>query len=100
MDPAGSNAVHIDLGVRHHPAEGRVSNDLREKACIDPCEDGKIVITPDTERAAIAEAEQEFMDREMDALKKRFQKEKEQIHARFVAERKSVYGTGKEAADV
>ena len=29
------------------------------------CENGKIVITPDTERAAIAEAEAAFMEREM-----------------------------------
>ena len=32
------------------------------------CENGKLVITPDTERAAIAEAEAAFMEREMEAM--------------------------------
>ena len=43
------------------------------------CEDGKLIITPDTERAALAKAEQEFMEREMASLNKRFQKEKERF---------------------
>lgn len=58
------------------------------------CEDGRIVITPDTERAALAKAEQEFMDREMKDLQKRFEKEKERIHAQFVAENSVSYGEG------
>ena len=29
------------------------------------CEDGKLIITPDTERAALAKAEQEFMETEI-----------------------------------
>lgn len=61
------------------------------------CEDGKIIITPDAERAALAKAEQEFMDREMANLTKRFQKEKERLHAQFVAERSVEYSAAKEA---
>lgn len=60
-------------------------------------EDGKLIITPDAERAALAKAEQEFMDREMASLNKKFQKEKERLHAQFVAERSSEYGAAKEA---
>ena len=40
------------------------------------CENGKLVITPDAERAAMAEAETEFMQREMASLKKKFEVEK------------------------
>ena len=36
------------------------------------CENGKLVITPDAERAAMAEAETAFMEREMASLKKKF----------------------------
>ena len=50
------------------------------------CEDGKLIITPDAEKAAMAKAEAEFMEREMKKLQKKFQKEKEMIHAQFVAE--------------
>ena len=64
------------------------------------CEDGRIVITPDAERAAMVKAEQEFMDRELRDLRMRFQKEKEQIHAQYVAEREAAYGAGKWAAYV
>ena len=60
------------------------------------CEDGRIIITPDTERAALAKAEQEFMDREMAGLNKRFRKEKERLHAQFVAEKNAEYGMVKE----
>ncbi len=56
------------------------------------CENGRLVITPDTERAALAKAEAEFMDREMKALNKRFAVEKERLHAQFVAERQTQYG--------
>ena len=34
------------------------------------CEDGRLVITPDAERAAVKAAEAEFMEREMKALQK------------------------------
>lgn len=56
------------------------------------CEDGKIIITPDTEKASMKEAEAAFMERELVSLKKRFEVEKEKIHAQFVAEREAGYG--------
>lgn len=61
------------------------------------CEDGKIIITPDAEKAALMKAEREFMEREMASLNKRFQVEKERLHAQFVAERSAEYGVAKEA---
>ena len=56
------------------------------------CENGKLVITPDTERAELAKAEAEFMERETKALQKKFQKEKERLHLQFVAEHQAKYG--------
>lgn len=53
------------------------------------CEDGKLIIIPDTERAAMAKAEAEFMEREMKSLQKRFEAEKKKIHLQFVAGRKA-----------
>ena len=50
------------------------------------CEDGKIIITQDAERAAEKAAEAEFMEREMKALKKRYEAEKVKIRAQMVAE--------------
>lgn len=50
------------------------------------CENGKIIITQDTERAAMKAAEAEFMEREMKALKKRYEAEKVKIRAQMVAE--------------
>ena len=55
------------------------------------CENGRLVITPDTERAELVKAEKAFMDREMKALQKRFEAEKEKLHAQFVAEREAGY---------
>ena len=51
------------------------------------------VITPDTERATIAEAEAAFMEREMESLKKKFEAEKAKLHAQFVAEQSAGYAT-------
>ncbi len=56
------------------------------------CENGKIIITPDAEKASMKEAEAAFMERELASLKKRFETEKEKIHAQFVAEREAGYG--------
>lgn len=56
------------------------------------CENGRLVITPDAEKAKLVEAEKAFMDKEMKALQKRFEAEKELIHAQFVAEREVGYG--------
>ena len=50
------------------------------------CEDGKIIITQDAERAAVKAAEEEFMAREMKALQKRYDAEKVKIRAQLVAE--------------
>ena len=43
------------------------------------CEDGKIIITQDAERAAVKAAEAEFMEREMKVLQKRYEAEKVKI---------------------
>ena len=56
------------------------------------CEDGKIIITPDAEKASVKEAETAFMERELESLKKRFEAEKGKIHAQFVAEQEARYG--------
>ena len=50
------------------------------------CEDGKLIITQDAERAAVKAAEAEFMEREMKALQKRYEAEKVKIRAQMVAE--------------
>ena len=50
------------------------------------CEDGKIIITQDAERAAVKAAEAEFMEREMKVLQKRYEAEKVKIRAQMVAE--------------
>lgn len=60
------------------------------------CENGKLVITPDAERVAMAEAEATFMEREMASLKKKFEVEKSKLHAQFVAEREARYGVCEE----
>ena len=57
------------------------------------CENGKLVITPDAERAALARAEADFMEREMASLKKKFEAEKTRLHAQFVAERGAGYAS-------
>lgn len=50
------------------------------------CEDGRLVITPDAERAAAKAAEAEYMEREIKALQKRYEAEKVKIRAQMVAE--------------
>ena len=50
------------------------------------CEDGKIIITQDAERAAVKAAEAEFMEKEMKALQKRYEAEKVKIRTQMVAE--------------
>ena len=50
------------------------------------CEDGRLVITPDAERAAVKAAEAEYMEREMKALQKRYEAEKVKIRAQMVTE--------------
>lgn len=53
------------------------------------CEDGRLVITPDAERAAIKAREDEFMEREMKALQKRYEAEKANIRTQMVAEQRA-----------
>lgn len=55
------------------------------------CEDGKLIITPDTARAELIEAEKAFMEKETKKLHERFLKEKKELHAQFVAERQAEY---------
>ena len=55
------------------------------------CEDGKLIITPDTSRAELIEAEKACVEEETKKLHKKFLKEKRELHARFVAERKNGY---------
>ena len=50
------------------------------------CEDGKLIITQDAERAAVKTVEAEFMEREMKALQKRYEAEKVKIRDQIVAE--------------
>ena len=52
------------------------------------CEDGKIIIAQDAERAAVKAAEAEFMEREMKALQKRYETEKAKIRAKIEQYRK------------
>ena len=56
------------------------------------CENDRLIITPDVERAAMEKAETEFMERETAILRKQFEAEKGRLHAQFVAERKAQYG--------
>jgi antitoxin component of MazEF toxin-antitoxin module len=58
------------------------------------CENGRLVITLDIERAAMEDAEAVFMEREMVSLKKKFEVEKSKLHAHFVAEKEAGYGVG------
>ena len=55
------------------------------------CENGKLVITPDAERAALKEAEGAFIEKETKLPQKRFEAEKKRLHEQFVAERKAEY---------
>lgn len=56
------------------------------------CENGKLVITPDAKRSGLVEVEATFMEQETKKLQKRFEAEKAEIRAQFVAERKVGYG--------
>ena len=55
------------------------------------CENGRLVITPDAERAALKEDEDAFMEKETKLLQKRFEAEKKRLHEQFVAECKAEY---------
>lgn len=55
------------------------------------CEDGQLIISLNEEKAQQMAEEKAFMEAETRKLQKRFQKEKDEIHARFVAEKKERY---------
>lgn len=55
------------------------------------CEDGQLISSPNEEKTQEVAEEKAFMEEEMKKLQKRYLKEKEQIHAKFVAEREAVY---------
>lgn len=50
------------------------------------CENGRLVITPDAEKVADEAAEKEFMERELKALRKRYEVEKANLKSQMVAE--------------
>ena len=87
-------AINIPIAIATQGESIRVSLSCRLKeAGFDigdyisvTCEDGKIVIAQDVERAAVKAAEAEFMEREMKALQKRYETEKAKIRAQMVAE--------------
>ena len=56
------------------------------------CEDGKLIITVDQDRAIAKEKEQAYLDAEMKKLQKKFEAEKKKIYQQIVAERKEAYG--------
>ena len=60
------------------------------------CEDGKLVISLDTARVELMEAEKAFMEKETRKLHERFLKEKKALHAQFVAERQAEYAKDQE----
>ncbi|MBS6765115.1 MAG: SymE family type I addiction module toxin [Clostridium sp.] len=47
------------------------------------CEDGKLIITSDTSRAELVEAEKACMEEETKKLHEKFLQEKRELHARF-----------------
>ena len=50
------------------------------------CENGQLIITPDVNKIQEQEAKTAFMDEEIKKLRVRYQKEKEEITAKYVAE--------------
>lgn len=56
------------------------------------CEGGRLVISQDAERSAMVEARKAFMEAETRKLQARFEKEKREIFARYVAEQEAGYG--------
>ena len=57
------------------------------------CENGQLIITPDPVRTQEIKEEKLFMEEETRKLRARYQKEKEEIHARYVAEHQQEYGS-------
>ena len=57
------------------------------------CEDGKLIITPDTERAELEKDEVEILENERKAMKKRVKERRRELLERRVAESQIEYGT-------
>lgn len=57
------------------------------------CEDGKLIITPDTERAELEKAEAEIMENERKVMQKRVKERRRELLERRVAESQIEYGT-------
>lgn len=56
------------------------------------CEDGRLVISLDGERADRLEAKKMFLEGENKKLRNRYEKEKEEIYKNYVAEHRESYG--------
>ena len=57
------------------------------------CEDGKLIITPDAERAELEKAEAEIMEHEKMIMQKRVKERRRELLERRVAESQIEYGT-------
>ena len=57
------------------------------------CEDGKLIITPDAERAGLEKAEAEIMENERKAMQKRVKDKRRQLLEQRVAENQIEYVT-------
>lgn len=55
------------------------------------CEDGKLVITPDAERARLVEAEADFLERETRRLRAQFSRKRAKQKNQMVAEKDVMY---------
>lgn len=56
------------------------------------CENGKLIITPDVEKAAMEQAEAEFMEKEMKKLQKKFRKKRKcSMHSLWQRELRSTW---------
>lgn len=64
------------------------------------CEEGKLIIMADTAMAELKKAEKAFMEEETKKLQQKFRKEKKELRAKFVAERKADYCTVAEVTGV
>lgn len=53
------------------------------------CENGRLVVSLDKERVTELEAKKAFMDAEMEKVTARYEKEKKQIYAQYVAEKEA-----------
>ena len=57
------------------------------------CEDGRLIIIPDTERAELEKAEAEIVENEKKVMQKRVKERRRELLERRVAESQIEYGT-------